>query len=502
MHLAFISTRGQAGLDAPSVTAEIHLSTGLPGFQVVGLSDTDCRAMRGRIRSAIISSHLKWPDYHITVNLAPAESLKQGTRYDLPVALGLLIASQQLPEAIAHNREFFGELGLDGSIRQCRGLLSAVVAATQAGRACGVAIEGASELASVTNSRIIAAPDLLSLCGHLQQPHPALTTAGQSDDGPPITYPDISAIRGQPLLCRALELAAAGGHHLMISGPPGIGKTLAASALPGLLPPITPTQQREVSLLRDLVGLPHCEGPPFRAPHHSSSIAALMGGTSRAIPGEISMAHAGVLFLDELAEFPRAVLNQLRQPLETGEITVSRAAHQHTYPAQFQLVAAMNPCPCGMTGRQESTCRCTSVAIQRYWHGVSGPLLDRIDLHITINRPPPDALLSPRPAREYSRVVRERVATLREQQLVRQQCLNSALEGDHLISACRLATKTHHWFVTAIKTLSLSARSAHRRLRVARTLADLEASDAVSITHLETALSLREIDSQSAAFSG
>jgi magnesium chelatase family protein len=224
-----------------------------------------------------------------------------------------------------------------------------------------------------------------------------------------------------------------------------------------------------------------------------------MGGTSRAIPGEISMAHAGVLFLDELAEFPRAVLNQLRQPLETGEITVSRAAHQHTYPAQFQLVAAMNPCPCGMTGGPDNSCRCSSVAIQRYWHGVSGPLLDRIDVHITISRPPPDALLSNRPTKDHSRTVRERVTRLRQQQLVRQQCLNSALEGDQLISACRLAPKTHSWFVAAIKALSLSARSAHRRLRVARTLADLGGSEAVSITHLETALSLREIDSQSAA---
>jgi magnesium chelatase family protein len=454
--------------------------------------------MRGRIRSAIISSHLKWPDYHITVNLAPAESIKQGARYDLPVALGLLIASQQLPEAIAHRREFFGELGLDGSIRQCRGLLSAVVAATQAGCACGVAIEGASVLASVTQSRIIAAPDLLSLCGQLQQPNPTLSVTNHSHDSAPITYPDLSAIRGQPLLCRALELAAAGGHHLLISGPPGIGKTLAASVLPGLLPPVTPAQRREVGLLRDLAGLPHCEAPPFRAPHHSSSIAALMGGTSQAIPGEISMAHAGVLFLDELAEFPRAVLNQLRQPLETGEITVSRAAHKHTYPAQFQLVAAMNPCPCGMTGRPESTCHCTPAAIQRYWRGVSGPLLDRIDLHITIDRPPPDALLSKRPSKAHSKTVRERMIKLRERQLTRQHCLNSALEGDQLISVCRLAPKTHTWFVAAIKALSLSARSAHRRLRVARTLADLGGSDTVSITHLETALSFREIDGQSA----
>jgi magnesium chelatase family protein len=373
-----------------------------------------------------------------------------------------------------------------------------VVAATQAGCACGVAIEGASVLASVTQSRIIAAPDLLSLCGQLQQPNPTLSVTNHSHDSAPITYPDLSAIRGQPLLCRALELAAAGGHHLLISGPPGIGKTLAASVLPGLLPPVTPAQRREVGLLRDLAGLPHCEAPPFRAPHHSSSIAALMGGTSQAIPGEISMAHAGVLFLDELAEFPRAVLNQLRQPLETGEITVSRAAHKHTYPAQFQLVAAMNPCPCGMTGRPESTCHCTPAAIQRYWRGVSGPLLDRIDLHITIDRPPPDALLSKRPSKAHSKTVRERVIKLRERQLIRQHCLNSALAGDQLISVCRLAPKTHTWFVAAIKALSLSARSAHRRLRVARTLADLGGSDTVSITHLETALSFREIDGQSA----
>jgi len=491
MHLAFIRTRGQAGLDAPSVTAEIHLTTGLPGFHVVGLSDTECRAMRGRIRSAIISSHLKWPDYHITVNLAPAESIKQGARYDLPVALGLLIASQQLPEAIAHRREFFGELGLDGSIRQCRGLLSAVVAATQAGCACGVAIEGASVLASVTQSRIIAAPDLLSLCGQLQQPNPTLSVTNHSHDSAPITYPDLSAIRGQPLLCRALELAAAGGHHLLISGPPGIGKTLAASVLPGLLPPVTPAQRREVGLLRDLAGLPHCEAPPFRAPHHSSSIAALMGGTSQAIPGEISMAHAGVLFLDELAEFPRAVLNQLRQPLETGEITVSRAAHKHTYPAQFQLVAAMNPCPCGYLGSQR--CTCTPDQIGRYRAKLSGPLMDRIDLQVQVGAIENQQLLD-RPAQqkgESNKIIQQRIHRARNIQIARQGKINSALNSQQLHQLCPLNKAQRQLMDQAINRFALSTRSFYRLLKVARTIADLAGLEQPDIPEYQEALSFR-----------
>ena len=492
MHLAFVATRSQAGLSAPPITVEVHLSHGLPAFQVVGLSESSTREIRSRVRSAIISSHLKWPDFNITVNLAPTAQRKHGARYDLPIALGLLVASKQLPRECVTNREFFGELGLDGSLRSFPGALSAVLAATQSGHCCGVARDRADKLAVIENSRLIAAPDLLTLCGLLKTPSPPLATPEETlDAAQPSTTP-LAQLRGQPLLARALELAAAGGHHLMMIGPPGVGKTLGASALPGLLPQPHRSVLQELQLLHDIAGSSPPTGPAFRAPHHSSSVAALLGGTAQALPGEISMAHGGVLFLDELAEFPRAVLNQLRQPMESGEICISRAEHQHRYPARFQLVAAMNPCPCGQAGGEEARCRCTPDAIRRYRHSVSGPLMDRIDLHITLSRVAPEHLLSPATQGSHSADIKNRIHVARERQLSRQGELNRDLSGDDLLRACALSKAAQTWFVNAIETLKLSARSAHRRLRVGRTLADLEGCEAVSTAHLQTALSFRE----------
>ena len=299
MHLAFVRTRSQSGLSALPVTVEIHMSSGLPAFQVVGMSDAASREIRSRVRSAIVSSHLKWPDYNIAVNLAPTDHPKQGAGFDLPIAIGLLLASGQLPSEAARDREFLGELGLDGAIRPARGALAATLATTTDQRDLCVAREGAAQLAAVAGSRIIAATDLLTLCAALKEPEPDLTRAADILVTQP-SYPDLSQIKGQSSLCRALELAAAGGHHLLMTGPPGVGKTLSASVLAGLLPPLDPATQEELWLLRDLAGLPPTHHPEFRAPHHSSSIAALIGGTARATPGEISMAHGGVLFLDEL----------------------------------------------------------------------------------------------------------------------------------------------------------------------------------------------------------
>jgi magnesium chelatase family protein len=316
MHLSFINTRGQAGLDAPPITVEVHLSAGLPAFQVVGLGESRSREIRSRVRAALISSYLKWPDFNITVNLTPAERVTPGTRFDLPIAVGLLVASQQLPADAIEGREFIGELGLDGCLKPCRGALAAVLAAARDGTTLCLAMESSAQMANVDGSRLIAAPDLLSLCASLKAADPQFAAPQSTHPDEACDYPDLSQIRGQPLLYRALELAAAGGHHLLMSGSPGVGKTLAASVLPGLLPPLAPATQQQIWLIRDLVGLSRFNGPTFRAPHHSSSIAALMGGTAKALPGEISMAHGGVLFLDELTEFPRAVLNQLRQPLE------------------------------------------------------------------------------------------------------------------------------------------------------------------------------------------
>ena len=493
MHLSFISTRGQAGLDAPSITVEVHLSAGLPAFQVVGLGDSRSREIRSRVRAALISSHLKWPDFNITVNLTPAEHVTPGTRFDLPIAMGLLVASQQLPRDAIEGREFIGELGLDGCLKPSRGALAAVLAAAQTGNTLCLAMEGSAQMANVEGSRLIAAPDLLSLCASLKADDPQLVSPRPTCPADTCDYPDLSQIRGQPLLYRALELAAAGGHHLLMSGSPGVGKSLAASVLPGLLPPVAPATQQEMWLIRDLAGLSRVSGPTFRAPHHSSSIAALMGGTAKALPGEISMAHGGVLFLDELTEFPRAVLNQLRQPLESGEITVTRAEHQHCYPARFQLVAAMNPCPCGLADNEEGSCRCSPDMIRRYRQGASGPLMDRIDLHVKLSKPSPEALLSAATMDNRSARLRERVAVTRERQLSRQGCLNRDLAGDGIVEVCALNEATRASLIEALTALNVSARSAHRRLRVARTLADLAGEERVSMSHINTALSFREV---------
>jgi magnesium chelatase family protein len=493
MQLAFVRTRSQAGLLAPEATVEVHLGSGLPGFQIVGFSESATRGIRGRVRSAILSCHLKWPDFNITVNLAPAEQPKEGPRYDLPIALGLLVASQQLPEGSVVGREFFGELGLDGGLHPFRGCLAAALAATHAERECGIALEGAAEIAALTKGRVIAAPDLLSLCAQLKAQSPEYVPCPPVSNPEPVAYPDLSALRGQPLACKALEVAATGGHHLLMTGPPGVGKTLAASVLPGLLPSMHEKTAQELRLVQDAAGLTPCNARPFRAPHHSSSVASLMGGTANALPGEIALAHGGVLFLDELAEFPHAVLNQLRQPLETGHILVNRARYQHQYPAQFQLVAAMNPCPCGLAGDPDRQCLCTPDRIRRYRRSVSGPLLDRIDLHVTLQRPSPEWVLSSRSdPKTCSSGLRNRVAQLQQRQTKRQGCLNRDLVGEQLIDVCSLNSETESWFIAVVTKLSLSARSAHRRLRVARTLADMAGDEVVSTRHLETALSFRE----------
>jgi len=490
MSTALVASRASMGLQAPAVDVEIHLSNGLPAFTIVGLPESSVRESRERVRSALLTSHFDWPDRRITVSLAPAEIPKAGGRFDLPIALGLLVASNQLPAAALQGREFYGELGLDGSLRPCRGILAAVRAGTDAGRCCAIPTAQADAMARIPDSKILAAPDLLTLCGLLKAADPPMVRSTPVADTPP-DYPDIAQIRGQAEAKRALEIAASGGHHLLMCGPPGAGKTLLASVLPGLMPAIAEDELLELMLLRDLLGLPPELRRPMRSPHHSTSGAALIGGGSHALPGEVSLATGGILFLDELPEFSGRVLDLLRQPLETGTVTVARAKAVNRYPARFQLVAAMNPCPCGFAGSRDPPCRCTGDTVVRYQTRVSGPLMDRIDLHVPLERQGASVLFEEPGNGESSAVVRARVSHCRTRQLQRQGSLNSGLSGDDLTRHCALEAPVQRWFETACDRLKLSARSIHRSLRLGRTLADMRGETRVGEAELMEALSYR-----------
>lgn len=494
MELSVVYSRALAGIAAPLVQVETHLSNGLPAFHIVGLPETAVRESKDRVRSAIINSHFTFPDRRITVNLAPADLPKEGGRFDLPIALGILSASGQVPPDHLARHEFLGELALDGSLRPVPGVVAAAGAAAGAGRRLVIASACAQRAAHVPGAEIIAAPDILTLCAHLNGSEKigaaqSVLTATQGD------HPDLRDVVGQEGARRALEIAASGGHNLLLWGPPGTGKTLLASRLPGLLPPPNAEDLLMGLALRDIYD--HTAGNdcvfqrPFRNPHHSATAAALVGGGSRPRPGEISLAHGGVLFLDELPEFSRHCLEALREPMESGTITLSRASHRITYPARFQLVAAMNPCPCGYLGDPGHPCRCTPEQIQRYRSRVSGPLLDRFDLHVQVGRLPPGDLLTPSHSGESSGVVRERVIRCRQRQEHRQGASNAQLSPDRLAGICTLAAAEKTWLETAATRLHLSGRALHRVLRVARTVADLDECESIGRVHLGEALGYR-----------
>ncbi|WP_456405318.1 YifB family Mg chelatase-like AAA ATPase [Thiolapillus sp.] len=499
MSLATTYCRASVGIEAPLVTVEVHLANGLPAFAIVGLAEKAVQESRDRVRSALINSGYEFPARRITVNLAPADLPKESGRFDLPIAIGILAASGQIPVEALKHCEFIGELNLSGDVRPVTGTLPTAIAARDAGHRLFLPVANLAEASLIQESCLYPVEHLLQLSNHLcgRAPlEPALAPVNQT--GSRVDTPDLADVRGQAQAKRALTIAAAGAHNLVFSGPPGSGKSMLASRLPGILPPMTEAQALEHAMIQSISGLvfdpEHWKQRPYRRPHHTASAVALVGGGSNPRPGEISLAHNGVLFLDEIAEFPRGVLDVLREPLETGQINISRANRSATYPARFQLIAAMNPCPCGHLGDPVKACRCTAEQVARYQGRISGPLLDRIDLQVQVPAQPAEAILSTSHDEQTSARVREKVIAAHERQLRRQGSNNAHLQNSALEQHCRLDDASRALLIQAMDKLGLSARAYHRILRVARTIADLEGEQAIQLPHVTEAIGYRRMD--------
>ncbi|PIF10064.1 YifB family Mg chelatase-like AAA ATPase [Janthinobacterium sp. 13] len=502
MSLAVLKSRALAGMEAPEVSVEVHLANGLPSFTIVGLPDTEVKESRDRVRAALQNCGFEMPARRITANLAPADLPKESGRFDLPIALGILAASGQLPGDQLQHYEFAGELSLSGQLRPIRGALAMTFAMqrSQSGtpRAFILPQANADEAALVSDACIYPAHSLLEVCAHfarhasqtaLQRHQPVLAPHA-------FPYPDFADVQGQQQARRALEVAAAGGHTVLMVGPPGAGKTMLASRFPGVLPPMSDEEALESAAVHSLGShfkVEHWKRRPYRAPHQTASGVALVGGGNVPRPGEISLAHCGVLFLDEIAEFHRRVLDVLRQPMESGVISISRAARQAEFPARFQLIAAMNPCPCGYLGHASGRCRCTPDAVLRYHNRLSGPLLDRIDLQIEVAAMPPTALGRRAGAGESTQAIATRVAAAYALQLVRQGKANQQLSNTEIEQHCRLEPHGEQLLHGAMTRLHWSARTYHRVLRVSRSIADLAGSPAITQAHVAEAIQYRRV---------